>query len=61
MYETKWTIRGIEDEAREAVESIHMHTGIPYGRLVSLALWEWIETLDMDDPIPVTRPFEEAA
>lgn len=61
MYDEKWTIRGIEDEARQIVETIHHDTGIPYGRLITAALWEWIDGLDMDEPIPILRPYEDAA
>lgn len=56
MTDNKWTIRGIDEEAREVLEAIHDETGIPYGRLISLALWTWIDGLDEEDPIPVTFP-----
>lgn len=60
MYDAKWTIRGIDDEARTVLEEIHTDTGIPYGRLVSIALWEWIEGLDTTDPVPIVRYAQEA-
>lgn len=55
MTDEKWTIRGIDQEARDAIDEIHEDTGIPYGRLVSRALWYWIEDLDLDDPVPPLR------
>jgi hypothetical protein len=55
MYDRKWTIRGIDDNARQAMEEIHDNTGVPYGRLFSMALWEWIDGLDLEDPIPIVR------
>ncbi|MEP5151527.1 hypothetical protein [Planktotalea sp.] len=60
MFDTKWTIRGVDSEVRETMKSIHLHTGIPYGRLITMALWEWIDTLDVEDPVPVTLPYEKA-
>lgn len=59
MYDQKWTIRGIDDEARDILEQIHDDTGIPYGRLVSQALWVWIDDLDMEDPMPIVRPYQD--
>lgn len=61
MYDQKWTIRGIDDEARAILEEIHDDTGVPYGRLVNLALWNWISELDMEDPLPVVLYHQEAA
>ncbi len=52
----KWTIRGIEPAAREAVEEIRSATGVPYGRLISEAIWTWYDTLDEEDPVPIYRP-----
>lgn len=61
MTNQKWTIRGIDPEARAILEDIHTEFGVPYGRLVSMALWSWIDELDEDDPVPITRPVLEAA
>ena len=60
MYDSRWTIRGVDDEARAIIASIHKDTGIPYGRLLNIALWEWIDSVDMDEPVPITRPYDEA-
>ncbi|MEO9460819.1 MAG: hypothetical protein ABJE63_11915 [Lentilitoribacter sp.] len=61
MTKQKWTIRGIDPEAKAILEDIHAEYGVPYGRLVSMALWSWIDELDEDDPVPITRPLLEAA
>lgn len=55
-HEQKWTIRGVEPAAREAVEEIRTATGIPYGRLLTEAIWTWYDTLDEQDPLPTYRP-----
>lgn len=61
MDNTKWTIRGIDEDARAVLAEIHDDTGVPYGRLVNMALWDWIESLDMDDPVPIVRYQQDAA
>jgi hypothetical protein len=57
--DSKWTIRGVEVEARDLVEEIRTTTGIPYGRLISEAIWCWREPLDEADPMPIYRPVLE--
>jgi hypothetical protein len=59
MNDEKWTIRGVEGEARGVVEEIRSTTGIPYGRLITEAIWCWYETLDEADPVPIYRPAAE--
>jgi hypothetical protein len=61
MTNQKWTIRGIDPEAKAILEDIHSEYGVPYGRLVSMALWSWIDELDEDEPIVLTKPYQEAA
>ena len=53
--DTKWTVRGIAADAREAVEEVHELTGIPYGRLLTDAIRLWYSELDEEDPIPPVR------
>ena len=43
--DTRWTIRGISPEARSLMERLHAATGVPYGRLVSLAIRHWYSQL----------------
>ena len=59
--ELKWTLRGVDPAAREAVEEIRAATGVPYGRLITDAIWTWYDGLDEEDPVPVFRPAAEAA
>lgn len=54
--EAKWTIRGIDPAARTAVEEIRAATGVPYGRLITDAIWTWYDALDEEDPVPIYRP-----
>ena len=54
--EEKWTIRGIDAAAREVVEDIRAATGVPYGRLITDAIWTWYESLPEEDPVPIYRP-----
>lgn len=61
MNEQKWTIRGIDPGARAILEDIHATFGVPYGRLISMALWSWIDDLDEDEPIVITKPYQVAA
>jgi len=55
MTDFKVTIRGIDENAWEEVRAIHLHTGVPYGRLVTQALWEWIEQLPEGEDLQVSR------
>ncbi len=55
-YEKKWTIRGVDPAAREAVEEIREATGVPFGRLISEAIWTWYDGLPEEDPVPIFRP-----
>lgn len=55
MTHDKITVRSIDTDAWDEVRAIHEATGVPYGRLVSEALWYWLEDLPADDPIPITR------
>lgn len=52
----KWTIRGVDPAARDAVEEIKTATGVPYGRLITDAIWVWYDGLDEEDPVPIYRP-----
>ena len=54
--EQKWTIRGVDPDARAAVEAIRAATGIPFGRLITDAIWTWYDQLDEEDPVPILRP-----
>lgn len=54
--EEKWTIRGVDPAARTAVEEIRAATGVPYGRLITDAIWTWYDALDEEDPMPIYRP-----
>ena len=49
---TKWTVRGIAPDAREAVEEVHEITGIPRGRLLTEAIRVWYADLEVDEPVP---------
>ena len=49
---TKWTIRGIAQDAREAVEEVHEVTGIPRGRLLTEAIRVWYKDLAVREPTP---------
>lgn len=55
--DNRWTIRGVEDDARACVEEVHELTGIPFGRLVSEAIVAWYQDLPEQDPMP---PFRSA-
>ena len=55
----KWTLRGISDDAREMIEEVNELTGIPMGRLVSMAIESWYSELDEVDPVPAYRLAEE--
>ena len=39
--------------------AIHQYTGVPYGRLVTQALWEWIAQLPEGEETQVSRPAME--
>ena len=54
----KWTVRGVEQDARDAVEEVHEVTGIPRGRLLTDAIRLWYSELDEEDPIPPVRRAE---
>lgn len=54
--ETKWTVRGVDPAAREALEEVRLATGIPYGRLLTEAIWTWYDALPAEDPMPAYRP-----
>lgn len=43
--DARWTIRGISRQARVMMEQLHASTGIPYGRLISLAIRHWVHRL----------------
>jgi hypothetical protein len=55
-HEQKWTIRGVDPAARDAVEEIRAATGVPFGRLITEAIWTWYDGLDEEDPVPIYRP-----
>ena len=60
MSHEKITVRGIETDAWDEIRAIHEATGVPYGRLVSEALWHWLDDLPQEDPIPIIRPVAAA-
>jgi hypothetical protein len=43
--DARWTIRGISLQARAMMEELHASTGIPYGRLISLAIQHLVNRL----------------
>ncbi len=59
MTDFKVTIRGIDEDAWDEVRAIHQYTGVPYGRLVTQALWEWITQLPEGEELQVSRPAAE--
>ena len=57
----RWSIRGVTADARDMVLEVHELTGIPFGRLVSLAIESWYAALPEEDPCPPLRlPLETA-
>jgi hypothetical protein len=56
MTNFKVTIRGVEEECWNEVRAIHQYTGVPYGRLVTQALWDWIAQLPEGEELQVSRP-----
>lgn len=60
MTDFKVTIRGIDEDAWEEVRAIQQYSGVPYGRLVSLALWEWLSQLPEGEELQLSRPLLEA-
>lgn len=59
MTDFKVTIRGVDEDAWDEVRAIHQYTGVPYGRLVTQALWEWIAQLPEGEDLQVSRPAME--
>ena len=59
MTDFKVTIRGIDEDAWDEVRASHQYTGVPYGRLVTQALWEWITQLPEGEELQVSRPAAE--
>lgn len=59
MTDFKVTIRGVDEDAWDEVRAIHRYTGVPYGRLVTQALWEWIAQLPEGEELQVSRPAME--
>ena len=55
-HEEKWTVRGVDPAVREAVEEIRSATGIPFGRLLTQAIWTWYDGLPKEDPVPIYKP-----
>jgi hypothetical protein len=51
----RWTIRGVAEDARLAVDEVHEVTGVPYGRLVTDAIRIWYSGLEEEDPMPVVK------
>jgi len=46
--DARWTVRNISPEARTLIDEIHAATGIPYGRLLSLAIQHWHSRLPQE-------------
>lgn len=55
----KWTVRNVSTDARDMIEEVNLLTGIPMGRLVSMAIEEWYSELDEDNPMPPYRRSED--
>ncbi len=55
MEDNRWTIRGVSEDARDAIEEVRELTGIPNGRLLSDAILYWYSDLEEEDPIPAVR------
>lgn len=53
---SKWTIRGVDPQAKAALMEIREATGVPSGRLLTEAIWTWYDGLDEEDPVPIYRP-----
>jgi len=49
--DSRWTIRNVSEEARIMIDEVHEATGIPYGRLLTLAIQRWHAQLPEDRPI----------
>lgn len=56
MTEIKVTIRGVDKGTWGEIRTIHQHTGVPYGRLVTQALKAWVAQLPEGEALPVSKP-----
>lgn len=59
MTDIKVTIRGVDQGAWGEIRAIHRHTGVPYGRLVTLALKAWAAQLPEGEALQFSKPATE--